>query len=466
MRSLCNIYTNLIDDKIFRMQPILCIVGGGLAGSEAAWQAADHGIYVKLYEMRPIRQTEVHQTDQLGELVCSNSLGSKLPNNGTGLLYQEMKVLGSLICQVADRTCVPAGTALAVDRQLFSEELTNIISKHPNIEIIRQEITEIPSEPTIIASGPLTSPALAKTLQSFHGEKNLFFYDAIAPLVADDSIDHSIAFRGSRYGKDKSQEGDYLNCPMTREQYDYFVEELGKASTIPLKSFEEEITNGVNAGPGLFFEGCLPVEVIARRGSNALAFGPLRPVGLRKMVEGTPPYAVVQLRQDNLHNTIYNMVGFQTNLTYSEQQRIFRLIPGLEQVVFVRYGQMHRNTFLFAPSLINPYLQHRERKDLFFAGQLIGIEGYLGNAASGFVAGINAARYLHHEQLLEFPTGSMVGALCHYISHANRDVFQPMKANFGILPPIIPKIVIKQERKAALVERSLITLNKFVELIE
>jgi methylenetetrahydrofolate--tRNA-(uracil-5-)-methyltransferase len=302
-------------------------------------------------------------------------------------------------------------------------------------------------------------------LQSFHGEKNLFFYDAIAPLVADDSIDHSFAFRGSRYGKGESQTGDYLNCPMTREQYEQFVEELGKASTIPLKSFEENIPNGVDAGPGHFFEGCLPVEVIARRGKNALAFGPLRPVGLRKIVEGTPPYAVVQLRQDNLHNTIYNMVGFQTNLTYSEQQRIFRMIPGLEQVVFIRYGQMHRNTFLYAPSLINPYLQHRERKDLFFAGQLIGIEGYLGNAASGLVAGINAARYLQHDSLLEFPTSTMVGALCHYVSHADRELFQPMKANFGILSPIIPKIREKQKRKSALAERSLNTMRKFAELI-
>ena len=465
MRSLCNIYTNLFDDKIFSMQPILHIIGGGLAGSEAAWQAAEHGISVKLYEMRPLKQTEAHQTDSLGELVCSNSLGSKLASNGTGLLYQEMKILNSIICQIADRTCVPAGAALAVDRQLFSQELTRILSEHRNIEVIRQEITEIPNEPAIIASGPLTSPALAKALQSLHGEKNLFFFDAIAPLVADDSIDHSIAFRGSRYGKGESQEGDYLNCPMTREQYDQFEEELGKASTIPLKSFEQNIKNGVDAGPGHFFEGCLPVEVIARRGKNALAFGPLRPVGLRKMVEGTPPYAVVQLRQDNLHNTIYNMVGFQTNLTYSEQQRIFRMIPGLEQAAFVRYGQMHRNTFLFAPSLINPYLQHLERNDLFFAGQLIGIEGYLGNAASGLVAGINAARYLQHDSLLEFPTSTMVGALCHYVSHADRELFQPMKANFGILSPIIPKIREKQKRKSALAERSLETMRKFAELI-
>lgn len=447
------------------MQPILHIVGGGLAGSEAAWQAAERDISVKLHEMRPVKQTEAHQTDRLGELVCSNSLGSKFSNNGTGLLYHEMKILGSIICQVADQTCVPAGAALAVDRQLFSQELTRILSEHPNIEIIRQEITEIPDEPAIIASGPLTSSSLARSLQSFHGEKNLFFYDAIAPLVADDSIDHSIAFRGSRYGKGESQEGDYLNCPMTQNQYDHFVEELGKASTIPLKSFEEDIKNGVDAGPEHFFEGCLPVEVIVLRGKNALAFGPLRPVGLRKMVEGAPPYAVVQLRQDNLHNSIYNMVGFQTNLTYSEQQRIFRMIPGLEQAVFVRYGQMHRNTFLFAPSLINPFLQHRKRQDLFFAGQLIGIEGYLGNAASGLVAGINAARYLHHESLLEFPVCTMIGALSHYVSHADKELFQPMKANFGILSPIIPKIREKQKRKSALAERSLVTMKSFAEFI-
>ncbi|HAF62242.1 MAG TPA: methylenetetrahydrofolate--tRNA-(uracil(54)-C(5))-methyltransferase (FADH(2)-oxidizing) TrmFO [Anaerolineaceae bacterium] len=447
------------------MQPVLRIVGGGLAGSEAAWQAAERGIHVQLYEMRPAKQTEAHHTEFLGELVCSNSLGSKLKSNGTGLLYQEMELLNSIICRVADRTCVPAGAALAVDRQLFARELTNTLSNHPNIEIIRQEISVIPSGLTIIATGPLTSSSLAKSLQAFHGESNLFFFDAIAPLIAEDSIDHSLTFRGSRYGKGNSPNGDYLNCPMTREQYYRFVEELVKAKQIPLKSFEGEIQTGVDAGPGHFFEGCLPVEEIARRGLNALAFGPLRPVGLRKMVEGTPPYAVVQLRQDNLHNTIYNMVGFQTNLIFPEQQRIFRLIPGLEKAEFVHYGQMHRNTFLFAPTLINQRLQARNRKDLFFAGQLIGIEGYLGNAASGLVAGINAARFLHNEQLVEFPTSTMVGALCHYVSHADRDFFQPMKANFGILAPIIPKIREKQERKAALAERSINEMKMFKGLL-
>ncbi|RJQ40131.1 MAG: methylenetetrahydrofolate--tRNA-(uracil(54)-C(5))-methyltransferase (FADH(2)-oxidizing) TrmFO [Anaerolineaceae bacterium] len=441
------------------MQSELVVVGGGLAGCEAAWQAAHRGISVLLYEMRPLKMTEAHKTALLGELVCSNSLGSTLTTNGTGLLFNEMKILNSIVCRVAEETSVPAGSALAVDRTQFAERLTGLIASHPFIKIIHQEVTKIPQETSIIASGPLTSQPLIEALQRFHGERNLFFYDAIAPIIEAESIDMQATFRGSRYGKGKFGEGDYLNCPLDKERYEYFIEQLINAQQIELKPFEQEINQGVNAGPGNFFEGCLPIEILARRGINALAYGPLRPVGLRKAYKGNPPFAVVQLRQDNTSKTTYNMVGFQTNLTFSEQKRIFRMIPGLHDAEFVRFGQMHRNTFLFAPTLINQNLQAINRPGLFFAGQIIGVEGYLGNAATGLVAGINAARLLKEKPLITFPRETMIGSLCFYVSNAEKDTFQPMKANFGLLPPITPRIKNKGDRKIAYSNRALKMIN-------
>ncbi len=463
MTCLCNIYTNLFDDKIFEMEPQLVIIGGGLAGCEAAWQAAKRGISVLLFEMRPQKMTEAHKTALLGELVCSNSLGSTPTTNGSGLLFHEMKVFDSLICSIAEETSVPAGTALAVDRTQFAQKLTEMVSNHTNIKIIHEEITTIPDSPCIIATGPLTSSSLIKALQDFHGENNLFFFDAIAPIIEADSINMDIAFRGSRYGKEEVGKGDYLNCPLDKERYEIFVDQLTHAQQIELKAFEEDIHNEVKAGYGHFFEACLPIEVLARRGIDSLAYGPLRPVGLRRAYHGNPPYAVVQLRQDDLSSTTYNMVGFQTNLTYAEQKRVFRMIPGLEKAEFVRLGQMHRNTYLFSPSLINQELQAVNRQDLFFAGQLIGVEGYLGNAASGLVAGINAARYLHHEPLLTFPRETMIGALCYYISHAEKESFQPMKANFGLLPPLDPVIKNKGDRKIAHSKRALAMIQTLLE---
>lgn len=446
------------------MQAELKIIGGGLAGCEAAWQAAERGIHVQLYEMRPAKMSGAHQTALLGELVCSNSLGSTIRENGSGLLLHEMKALNSVICRVAEQSAVPAGSALAVDRRIFAESLTVLISSHPNIEIIREEITQIPTPPAIIASGPLTSPALAAALQAFHGKENLYFYDAIAPIITADSINMSVAARGSRYGKGQASEGDYLNCPMDQAAYMHFVDQLAKAEQIQLKPFERDIEQGVDAGHAKFFAGCLPIEVMARRDPGTLAYGPLRPVGLRKLFEGGPPFAVVQLRQDDLNHSSYNMVGFQTNLTCAEQRRVFRLIPGLEEAEFVRYGQMHRNTFLCAPALINQTLQIKKDPQLFLAGQIIGVEGYLGNAASGLIAGINAARLLYGKNLLVFPQECMIGALCYSIVHADSETFQPIKANLGWLPPMQFKIRDKQHRKAALANRAQRAFQDYVTM--
>lgn len=433
----------------------LRIIGGGLAGCEAAWQAAERGIPVTLYEMRPKMMTEVHKTALLGELVCSNSLGSTGLATGNGLLFHEMKFFNSLICQIAEEVSVPAGSALAVDRLGFAQKLTDTLLKHPRIRVVHEEVIEIPSEPCIIATGPLTSPAFLKALQNFHGVKNLFFYDAIAPLIDADSIDMQIVFRASRYGENEIVSGDYLNCPMDKETYENFVRQLVHARQIELKLFEREIRQGVDAGYGPFFEGCLPIEILARRGMDTLMYGPLRPVGLRRAMRGSPPYAVVQLRQDDIAKTTYNMVGFQTNLTFSEQRRLFRLIPGLQNAEFVRFGQMHRNTYLFAPSLIDQNLQAKSRQDIFFAGQLIGVEGYLGNAATGLVAGINATKMLKQEPLLTFPPEMMIGALCFYVSHASQGTFQPMKANFGLLPPLTSQMSSKKDKKMAYSGRAL-----------
>jgi methylenetetrahydrofolate--tRNA-(uracil-5-)-methyltransferase len=412
----------------------ITIIGGGLAGSEAAWQVAQNGFKVKLYEMRPAISSGAHLSGDLAELVCSNSLGSNLPDRASGVLKNELRQLNSMLLKCAEATALPAGAALAVDREAFAQMVTRKIQGHPNIEIIRAEMKEIPQTPVIVASGPLTSESLSKSMAKLSGEEHLFFFDAIAPIVHAESINMSIAFRASRYGKDNSDEGDYINCPFTKDEYYAFVHELQNAERIELRSFEDAIRSGVSAGT--FFEGCLPIEVIAERGGDSLAFGPMRPVGLRDPRTDKRPFAVVQLRQDNLAGSLYNLVGFQTNLKFPEQKRVLRMIPGLENAEFERFGQMHRNTFLASPKLLRPTLQHITRDDLFFAGQITGVEGYMGNIATGLLAGINAARLIQHKAALTLPRETMLGALCHYITHADLKDFQPMKANFGILPQL------------------------------
>jgi methylenetetrahydrofolate--tRNA-(uracil-5-)-methyltransferase len=436
----------------------LIVIGGGLAGSEAAFQAAQQGLRVRLYEMRPLAQTGAHQTQDLAELVCSNSLGSNLPDRASGLLKSEARMLGSLLVDCAEASSLPAGGALAVDREYFARLVTQQIENHPNIEVIREEVKEIPRTPCIIASGPLTSPALSSAIAALSQEEHLFFFDAIAPVIHADSINMQVAFRASRYGTGEQEEGDYINCPLTWGEYHRFVDELLKAERIELRAFEEAIKGGVRAGH--FFEGCLPIEIIAERGIDSLAFGPMRPVGLKDPRTGKRPYAVVQLRQDNLAGSLYNLVGFQTNLKYPEQRRVLRLIPGLENAEFLRYGQMHRNTFLASPKLLRPTLQYVQREDLFFAGQITGVEGYMGNIATGLLAGLNAARFHHREQLITLWKTTMLGALCHYVTHADLKDFQPMKANFGILPPLAETGKTgKRERGKLYAERALADLS-------
>jgi methylenetetrahydrofolate--tRNA-(uracil-5-)-methyltransferase len=468
--------------------PDLIVIGGGLAGSEAAWQAAQRGLRVQLYEMRPARSTGAHQTSDLAELVCSNSLGSKLPDRASGVLKDELRCLDSMLLECAEAAALPAGSALAVDRAVFSRLVSKRITSHPRIEIRRQEVTEIPPGPTIIASGPLTSESLSKAIADLTGEDHLHFYDAIAPIVSLESVNMEVAFRASRYGKGEQEEGDYINCPFTQAEYEAFVAALVSAVRIPLRDFEREVEGGVKAGAHAFFEGCLPVEILARRGREALAFGPMRPVGLtdphngcrRRNHNGSAigyhngkrPYAVVQLRQDNLAGSLYNLVGFQTNLTFPEQKRVLRMIPGLENAEFVRYGQMHRNTFIAAPKALLPTLQFRSRADLFFAGQITGVEGYLGNIATGLLAGWNAARLLQGHPPIALPVTTMLGALCHYITHADLADFQPMKANFGILPPLVTESRMgrpacrgagRRERAKAYAERARLDLEHFLE---
>jgi methylenetetrahydrofolate--tRNA-(uracil-5-)-methyltransferase len=454
----------------------LVVIGGGLAGSEAAWQTAQRGIRVTLYEMRPERLTPAHRTGDLAELVCSNSLGSNLVDRAPGLLKEELRRLGSLIMACADATAVPAGGALAVDRQGFGRLVTQRIADHPRIYLRREEVTSIPRKTlTVIATGPLTSEALAAEIATLTGQEYLYFYDAMAPIVSYESIDLSRAFRASRYGRNSEQdsgrrggvgaqtrgvgepptsfsssEGDYINCPMAREEYDRFVDELLAAETIPLRRFEQEDAK--------FFEACLPVEVIARRGRKALAYGPLKPVGLVDPRTGKRPYAVVQLRQDNLAGTLYNMVGFQTNLRWGEQERVFRLIPGLERAQFVRFGQMHRNTFINSPVLLQPTMQFKARDNLFFGGQITGTEGYVGSTASGLVAGLNAARRMADKPLIVFPATTMLGALCRYVTSAEPESFQPMKPNFGLMPALERPVRRKRDRHHAYTQRALADL--------
>lgn len=437
--------------------PDLIVIGGGLAGSEAAWQAAEQGLEVVLYEMRPRRMTPAHTSGQLAELVCSNSLGSNRVDRASGLLKEELRRLNSLVVACADATALPAGQALAVDREAFAALVTERIQAHPRITLRREEVTELPiGQPIVIATGPLTSPALAEAIAALTGAESLYFYDAMAPIVTAESVNMEIAFRASRYGAG-DEEGDYLNCPMNRQQYERFVQELVNAETFPLRDFEREDPR--------FFEACLPIEVLARRELNALAFGPLKPVGLIDPHTGRRPYAVVQLRQDNRAATLYNLVGFQTNLKWSEQERVFRLIPGLEQAEFVRFGQMHRNTFLNGPALLHPTMQFRQRDDLFFAGQITGTEGYVGSVASGLVAGLNAARWVTGRPLVTFPPTTLIGALCRYVSTPASGDFQPMKANFGLLPPLDPPIRSKQERYAAYARRALADLEAFLSTL-
>ena len=438
------------------------VIGGGLAGSEAAWQLAQQNIKVKLFEMRPINPTGAHVTNDLAELVCSNSLGSNQADRASGVLKNELRRLNSLLVECAEETALPAGAALAVDREAFAKRVTERIEAHPNIELIREEMKEIPTSPVIVASGPLTSDSLSKSIASLSDDEHLFFFDAISPIVRAESINMEIAFRGSRYDKSEQEEGDYINCPFTKEEYYEFLNALRTAERIELRSFEDAIKTGVKAGQ--FFEGCLPVEIIAERGDESLAYGPMRPVGLRDPRTGKRPYAVAQLRQDNLAGSLYNIVGFQTNLKFPEQRRVLRMIPGLANAEFERYGQMHRNTFIASPKLLRSTLQHITRDDLFFAGQLTGVEGYMGNIATGLLAGINMARLIQTKPMLTLPMESMLGALCHYITHADLKDFQPMKANFGILPELnFGKKISKREKGQAYADRASQALETYLQ---
>ena len=420
---------------------IVTVIGGGLAGSEAAWQLACQGVPVRLYEMRPGCATEAHKTAGLAELVCSNSLRSASLEAAIGLLKEEMRSLGSLVMAAADATRVPAGLALAVDRELFSRHITEALTTHPLIELRREEVQTVPSGTTIVASGPLTSPTLSAQLRALFGSEYLYFYDAISPVVTAESIDAEIVFRASRYDHGGD---DYLNCPLTRDEYYRLVDEILAAEKMPEKDFERCI----------YFEGCLPVEEIARRGKDTLAFGPMKPVGLTDPRTGERPYAVVQLRQDDRAGTLWGMVGFQTKMTYPEQRRVFRMIPGLEKAEFVRLGSLHRNTFIDSPRLLRSTLQFHGRDDLFFAGQMIGVEGYLESAAAGLLAGLNAGRRVLGAPLLVAPRTTALGSMINYVTNDERKDFQPMNANYGLFPPLARRLR-GREKKAALSGRAL-----------
>lgn len=429
------------------MKQSVIVIGGGLAGSEAAWQLAERGHRVNLYEMRPQKTTGAHTSDKLGELVCSNSLGSKLPDRATGLLQQELRILGSKLLECADAVSLPAGGALAVDREAFAALVTQTIEQHPNINIVREEVKHIPEGPVIIATGPLTSSALAEDIGRTTGQQHLYFYDALAPIVVADSIDMSIAFQANRYGRGELADGDYINCPFTRDEYIAFAHAITQAETAELRDFE--------LNDPLFFEGCLPIEQIAQRGEMTLAYGPMRPVGLTDPRTGRRPFAVVQLRRDNLAGSLYNIVGFQTNIRWGAQENILRMIPGLQNAEFVRMGQMHRNTFINSPTLLNATMQFRSRPTLFFAGQITGVEGYAGNIATGLVAALNLSNVLMSKGSFILPQTTMLGALCHYVSHAEPETFQPMKANLGILPDLEDPSRDKQQRKKQYVDRAI-----------
>ncbi len=433
------------------MQEII-VIGGGLAGSEAAWQIAKRGVKVKLYEMRPFKMTPAHKTDKFGELVCSNSLRSKELTKAIGLLKEELKLLKSLIMEAALHCEIEAGKALAVDRECFAHYITKKILSHPLIEIIREEVTEIPKDKmVIIATGPLTSEALARSLSELIEVPYLHFYDAIAPIVYADSINWDIVFVSDRYGEG---EGAYVNCPMTKEEYEKFVEELLKAEKVPLHPFEEP----------KYFEGCLPIEVMAERGKDTLRYGPMKPVGLIDPRTGKEPYAVVQLRPENKEKTLYNLVGFQTKLKYHEQERIFRMIPGLEKAEFARFGSIHRNTFVNAPLVLEPTLQLKNYSKIFLAGQITGVEGYVESTAMGLLAGLNAERLVKNNPLLIPPKETAIGALVNYLTTANPRHFQPMNINWGLFPPLnINKKLPKQQKYLKMAERALQVLKKWIE---
>ncbi|MBM4262200.1 MAG: methylenetetrahydrofolate--tRNA-(uracil(54)-C(5))-methyltransferase (FADH(2)-oxidizing) TrmFO [Deltaproteobacteria bacterium] len=431
------------------MEKFVRIIGGGLAGCEAAYQLARRGVAVELFEMRPERGTEAHATSNLGELVCSNSLRSNLLSAPAGLLKAEMRLMDSLVIRTAEAVQVPAGSALAVDRDRFAAALTDAVAALRNVRIVRKEISEIPAEGvTILATGPLTSPALASQLTAMLGEAHLYFYDAISPIVTAESIDMNIAFRAARYDKGGD---DYLNLPLTRERYYQFIEALLAAQRVPTHSFERFVP----------FEGCMPIEEMADRGKDTLAFGPMRAVGLSDPRTGRRPFAVVQLRQENRERTLYNLVGCQTKMTYPEQRRVLALIPGLEHAEFVRLGSLHRNTFINAPQHLRATLQWRQRETLFFAGQMTGVEGYIESAASGLLAGINAARLLADQAPLLPPQTTAMGALLRYISDAERKRFQPMNVNFGLLPSLGERLRGK-EKKEALSRRALADMGKWL----
>jgi methylenetetrahydrofolate--tRNA-(uracil-5-)-methyltransferase len=441
----------LVSAVIAFMEKFVCIIGGGLAGSEAAWQLARRGVAVRLYEMRPQRMTEAHASGQFGELVCSNSLRSDSLSAPAGLLKAEMRQFDSLVIRVAEANRVPAGSALAVDRDRFAAGLTAAVQALPQIKIIREEVRAIPDAGVVIlATGPLTSPDLSRDLAAKLGERHLYFYDAISPIVSADSIDMEIAYRASRYDKGGD---DYLNLPMTREDYYRFIDALVAAERVPTHSFERFVP----------FEGCMPIEEMADRGRDTLAFGPMRAVGLIDPRIGKRPYAVVQLRQENRERTLYNLVGFQTKMTYPEQRRVFALIPGMANAEFVRFGSLHRNTFINAPQHLAPTLQWRQRESLFFAGQMTGVEGYIESAAVGMLAGINAARLFSGLPLVVPPPTTALGALLGYISDPERTRFQPMNVNFGLLPPLSVRLRGKAKKEMHS-QRALADLAKWLEL--
>jgi len=430
----------------------ITVIGGGLAGCEAAWQIAEKGIKVKLYEMKPEKYSPAHSSSELAEIVCSNSFKSMSTENAAGLLKEELRMMKSIILACADKTKVPAGQALAVDREKFSKLVTKEIEAHPNIEVIRKEVDRIPQEGiVIIATGPLTSQSLSEEIKSLIGNDYLFFYDAAAPVVSYDSINMEKVFRADRYGKGDS---DYINCPMERDEYERFYAELINAETIDIHGFENKKV----------FEGCMPVEVMAKRGIQTLVFGPMKPVGFTNPKTGKQPYAVVQLRQDNIEGTLFNLVGFQTNLKWGEQKKVFSMIPGLENAEFVRYGVMHRNTYINSPRVLTSAYSLKSRTGLFFAGQITGVEGYVESVASGLIAGLNAIQSLLGREYLIFPVETVMGAITAYISSGSLGEFQPMNANFGILPSAEGKMK-KEERNRFYAKRSFEKIAQFITKI-